>query len=132
MTERTTPYSADEKRVVDFISEQTNDTVGGGEDPIGFLMASHRQLAADRNAERVASSRLLKAQAKTDKETDALRACIRFALPYVDAACVAQFVHRDDKTDAEIAAAERCRCGLTNMNAALAGKPLPYPFEETP
>jgi hypothetical protein len=40
------PYSVDERRVVDYLWERTNGQVGGGDDPIGFLIASHR-LAQD-------------------------------------------------------------------------------------
>jgi hypothetical protein len=49
MTERdlsTHPYSADERRVAEFLCELG---VGGGDDPIGFLMASHRLLADERS-----------------------------------------------------------------------------------
>lgn len=39
------PYIPDEKRVVDYILQLTNDQIGGGNDPIGFLIASHGALA---------------------------------------------------------------------------------------
>jgi len=43
MTERTTPYSPDEARVAKFFAEAG---IGGGEDPIGSLIASHRYAMA--------------------------------------------------------------------------------------
>jgi hypothetical protein len=44
----TNPYSADEQRVADFLFEQGT---GGGDDPIGFLLASHASLAHERNVQ---------------------------------------------------------------------------------
>jgi hypothetical protein len=41
------PYSEDEKRVAKFFFDKG---VGGGDDPIGALMASHEMLVAQRNA----------------------------------------------------------------------------------
>jgi hypothetical protein len=49
MTERDiekNPYSPDEARVAKFIFDMG---AGGGDDPIGFIMASHAALAAERN-----------------------------------------------------------------------------------
>jgi hypothetical protein len=43
------PYTADEKRVADYIIETTGGTVGGGDDPIGFLMSAHALVVNDRN-----------------------------------------------------------------------------------
>jgi hypothetical protein len=40
------PYSFDELRVAKFFAEFG---MGGGDDPVGFLIASHRALAAERN-----------------------------------------------------------------------------------
>jgi hypothetical protein len=40
------PYTADEQRVAEFFSECG---VGGGDDPIGSIIASHAYLAAERN-----------------------------------------------------------------------------------
>jgi hypothetical protein len=40
------PYSADEARVAKFLFDKG---VGGGDDPIGSLLASHEYLVADRN-----------------------------------------------------------------------------------
>ena len=37
----TNPYTADEQRVVEYIKLVTKDQMGGGDDPIGFLLASH-------------------------------------------------------------------------------------------
>lgn len=45
------PYSADEKRVAEFFFECG---VGGGDDPIGNIIASHAYLAAERNRYRKA------------------------------------------------------------------------------
>jgi hypothetical protein len=39
------PYSADEKRVAEYVVKLTG--VGAGNDPIGFLMASHATLVKD-------------------------------------------------------------------------------------
>jgi hypothetical protein len=39
------PYSADEKKVAEYLWELTDGTVGGGDDPIGFLIASHNILS---------------------------------------------------------------------------------------
>lgn len=55
MTERdfdTHPHSADEQRVAAFLSEAG---VGAGDDPIGFILASHRLLSEQRNALRAAA-----------------------------------------------------------------------------
>lgn len=35
------PYTSDQQRVANYIAEATDQNVGGGEDPIGFLLASH-------------------------------------------------------------------------------------------
>jgi hypothetical protein len=40
------PYSPDETRVAEFFSSKGS---GGGDDPIGALIASHEWLAAERN-----------------------------------------------------------------------------------
>lgn len=42
------PYTADEQRVVDYLKELTPD-IGAGDDPIGFLLASHAALAVKCN-----------------------------------------------------------------------------------
>ncbi len=39
------PYTAEEKRVVEFIDQQTGGAIGGGDDPIGFLLASYVHIA---------------------------------------------------------------------------------------
>lgn len=41
-----TPYTAQEKRVVEYLQDITDNQIGGGDDPIGFLIASHGALAA--------------------------------------------------------------------------------------
>lgn len=38
------PYSADERRVGEFLDMLTNGDLGWGNDPIGFLLASYRVL----------------------------------------------------------------------------------------
>lgn len=40
------PYTKEEQRVADFIVERSNGAVGGGDDPIGFLLASYALLVA--------------------------------------------------------------------------------------
>jgi hypothetical protein len=40
------PYSPDEARVAEYLFELTQGNVGAGDDPIGFLIASHRMLRA--------------------------------------------------------------------------------------
>lgn len=37
-------YTPDQKRVSDYIQEMTDGAIGGGDDPIGFLIASHTSL----------------------------------------------------------------------------------------
>ncbi len=41
------PYSPDEERVVAFFAEKG---IGGGDDPIGFLLTSHEYFIDQRNA----------------------------------------------------------------------------------
>ena len=41
------PYTPDEARVVAFLSDRG---VGGGDDPIGFLLASYEMVIIQRNA----------------------------------------------------------------------------------
>lgn len=43
------PYTADEKRVVDYITLITDGAVGAGSDPIGFLLASHSYIQRERH-----------------------------------------------------------------------------------
>lgn len=40
------PYSPDENRVAEFLSERG---AGGGDDPIGFILASYAYVVAERN-----------------------------------------------------------------------------------
>jgi hypothetical protein len=40
----TNPYSPDEERVADYLIEITAGAIGAGDDPIGFLIASHASL----------------------------------------------------------------------------------------
>lgn len=44
MFERESPYTADEERVCEYIRQITANAVGCGDDPIGFLIASHAEL----------------------------------------------------------------------------------------
>lgn len=44
------PYSPDERRVCDYLIDITKGAVGCGPDPIGFLIASHAWLVAQRAA----------------------------------------------------------------------------------
>lgn len=37
----TVEYTEDQKRAAEYIGMATNQAVGGGDDPIGFLLASH-------------------------------------------------------------------------------------------
>jgi len=39
------PYTPCEKRIAEFFSEKG---IGGGDDPVGFIIASHQALADDR------------------------------------------------------------------------------------
>lgn len=39
------PYDKHETRVVDYIDDLTDGTIGAGHDPVGFLIASHATLA---------------------------------------------------------------------------------------
>jgi hypothetical protein len=43
------PYSADEQRVCDYLQKLT-DQIGCGDDPIGFLIASHQLLSMEQKA----------------------------------------------------------------------------------
>lgn len=38
------PYSKDERRVATYLWELFEGKIGAGDDPIGFLIASHREL----------------------------------------------------------------------------------------
>lgn len=49
------PYSADEKRVVDFLYERG---VGGGDDPIGFILASYAFIVARAHRRDAAKKRI--------------------------------------------------------------------------
>lgn len=70
------PYSPDERRVAEFLFEAG---AGGGDDPIGFILASHRLMADQRNGYRKALERIAKsngaggnaAQIARDALTDA-------------------------------------------------------------
>lgn len=45
----TNPYSPDEQRIVDWLLERSRDTVGAGDDPISFVLASYEQICQERN-----------------------------------------------------------------------------------
>jgi hypothetical protein len=47
------PYSKEELRVVEYLHLIAPD-IGGGDDPIGFLLASHNHLIRERRAQREA------------------------------------------------------------------------------
>jgi hypothetical protein len=56
----THPYSTEEQRVVDFLAEaQDDDGIGGGDDPIGFMLVSWRGavLLADTQAAEIENLR---------------------------------------------------------------------------
>ena len=38
------PYTDDEKRVCEYLQKISNNQIGCGDDPIGFLIASHNYL----------------------------------------------------------------------------------------
>jgi hypothetical protein len=42
------PYSDDEKRIVNWLFKLTNNQIGGGDDPIGFFMASYESVLHER------------------------------------------------------------------------------------
>lgn len=58
------PYSPEEQRVADYIAELTNNQIGAGDDPIGFLIASHGMRGAQIK-ELMARIQELEAQNKT-------------------------------------------------------------------
>src|SRR6185437_6939656 len=72
------PYNPDERRVCDYLQEITKGAIGCGADPIGFLVATHRVIAAD----------------KADAERDQARGVLRDLLP-------------PEKYDAALAAAQK-------------------------
>jgi hypothetical protein len=49
---KTKPYTPDEQRVVDYINEITEGKIGAGNDPIGFLIASHAYTMRERQTEK--------------------------------------------------------------------------------
>lgn len=49
MIDRETPYDENEKRVSDYIQLITNGVIGSGDDPIGFLIASHHSILNELN-----------------------------------------------------------------------------------
>ena len=42
----THPYTKDEQRVANWLAERSGGNIGGGDDPIGFLLASYAYLHA--------------------------------------------------------------------------------------
>lgn len=42
------PYTPDEQRVVEWLLKVSNNSIGGGDDPIGFLLASHEMINHER------------------------------------------------------------------------------------
>jgi hypothetical protein len=71
-SDRTRPYTPEEARVCDYLQRITNNQIGCGEDPIGFLISSHQVLSDERKT-------LLAAQDEADE------ACIT-AKRYLDQA----------------------------------------------
>lgn len=59
MSERQTPYSAAEKRVCEYLQQITQGAVGCGDDPVGFLIASHQALGHLHEQDRKAGHKLL-------------------------------------------------------------------------
>jgi hypothetical protein len=59
------PYSQDEARVAKFFFDLG---VGGGDDPIGYIISSHRALAAERNVLLNPTEAMLGAMAKVLSE----------------------------------------------------------------
>lgn len=45
------PYSPEEAKAAKYLMELTG--IGGGDDPVGFLIASHRELVRQRSVQRV-------------------------------------------------------------------------------
>ncbi len=43
------PYTPNELRFVEYLLELTNGSIGAGDDPIGFLIASHNALVHERS-----------------------------------------------------------------------------------
>jgi hypothetical protein len=50
------PYTPDEQRAADYIVEITKGDIGGGDDPIGFLILSHATLVENLKESRAAQS----------------------------------------------------------------------------
>ena len=67
------PYTPDEQRVVDYLLEATGGIVRAGDDPIGFLIASHRALAAGALAHRQEMRRARRQKDALRRERDELR-----------------------------------------------------------
>lgn len=47
MTDRDTPYTPEEQRVVDWLVARTHNTLGAGDDPIGFVLASYELIHSE-------------------------------------------------------------------------------------
>lgn len=67
----TNPYTDDETRVCAFIQEATRGEIGCGDDPIGFILASHAQLAHERKALRLSLALTTRFKVAFDVEWDA-------------------------------------------------------------
>lgn len=69
------PYSDDEKRIVNWMNKIANGTIGGGDDPLGFFMASYEMLIGERkimkleiNALKLNNERLVKLASSEPEE----------------------------------------------------------------
>lgn len=68
----TQPYSADELRIVKYLTEIAPD-IGAGDDPIGFILASHAQLVHDRKDDREEIERLREKLSEASWRADYIR-----------------------------------------------------------
>jgi hypothetical protein len=79
------PYDYNEERACDYIQQLTKGVVGCGDDPVGFLIASHAAIVEDRDALRLYNlelqSPLVLDNTLSDKykeENQRLRRCLGF------------------------------------------------------
>jgi len=72
------PYSPDEQRVAHFFFERG---IGGGDDPIGSLIASHQYLIMERRALREALEEIIKEVGTSTKDSKIATAVLASPLP---------------------------------------------------